>query len=226
MSVSLKKFNTILEEDMLLSKRKGGLQIFILTFFFMFLAFGFSFGEDIEMDEETTVELKRFERACKNGDPEGCNTAASILFSFEMYKESFHLFKKGCDKMNNAISCYNVGDFYFNGYDGISKDENKAIDYWKKACEYSVKSNEKYCGGCYSLGRFYLDRKLPKKALYYFSLDCSKNCCEACFEIEDMYKNKKISKVDFKNVRAKNKSTFETCDFIKKLSQSPYDTEE
>ncbi|RUM62373.1 MAG: hypothetical protein DSY59_00345 [Persephonella sp.] len=201
----------------------------ILKSLFIFLLFSMlfnSFGEEIEIDEETSIELKRFERACEHGDAEGCNTAASILFSFEIYNEAFFLFKKGCDKLNNAISCYNVGDFFFNGYGSVSKNESKAIKYWKKACEFSIKSNEKYCGGCYSLGNLYLHKNAPKKALYYFSLDCSKDCCEACFEIEDMYKNRLISKREFFNIKNKNKITFETCDFIKKLSDSRSHTEE
>ncbi len=199
----------------------------ILRALFIFLLFSMlfnSFGEEI--DEETSIELKRFETACKNGDAEGCNTAASILFSFEMYKEAFYLFKKGCDELNNAISCYNVGDFFFNGYGNVSKNESKAIKYWEKACKLSMKSNEKYCGGCYSLGNLYLNKNAPKKALYYFSLDCSKDCCEACFEIEDMYKHRLISEKDFSDIRNKNKTTIETCDFIKKISDNRSNIEE
>ena len=197
--------------------------LFLLLTLFIF---SYSYAEDIKIDEETSFELKKSEDACKRGDAEGCNTAASILFSFKMYKEAFNLFKKGCDNLNNAISCYNVGDFFFNGYDGIKKDEKKAIEYWKKACELSIKSDEKYCGGCYSLGNLFIDKNKPKKALHYFSLDCSKNCCEACFEIENMYKNKLISKKDFSYIKKSNKKTFETCDFLKRLSQSSGEIEE
>ena len=197
-----------------------------LFIFLLISIFSYSFGENIELDEETSFELKKSETACKSGNAEGCNTAASILFSFKMYKEAFDLFKKGCDKLNNAVSCYNVGDIYYNGYDSLPKDEKKAILYWEKACKLSMKSNEKYCGGCYSLGTVFEKKNQLKKALHYFSLDCSKDCCEACFEIENLYKNKLISKRDFSYVKKKNKKIFETCDFMKKLSQNSDEIEE
>ncbi|RUM59571.1 MAG: hypothetical protein DSY66_02775 [Persephonella sp.] len=187
-----------------------------LIFFILIIPIKTSFGEDIE--ESANLEIKQFKTECLKGDAEGCNTAASILFSFERYKEAFELFKIGCEKLNNSVSCYNVGDFFINGYGNLPKDEKKAIYYFKKACELSVKNHEDYCGGCYSLGTIFLIKSNPKKAVKYFSLDCSKNCCEACFEIENMYRQNLISKTSFLSIKSKNKNTFETCDFLKKFS--------
>jgi len=163
------------------------------------------------------LNIKKLEKQCfKENVGKACSILASILYE-ENPKRSFEVYKRGCE-LKDPTSCYNVGDFYRVG-DFVKKDEKKAIKYFKLACKYSLEKDKSYCGGCYLLGDYFLNKKDYKKAAIYYDKDCRNACCEACYKVEGLASKKLIPKNFFQSLRKKNSSSYEKCDLMNKLTQ-------
>jgi len=61
-------------------------------------------------------------------------TNAEIAYSQKKYAEAAQYYKKSCEK-KHAISCCKLADLYDIGL-GVEMDEDKALFYFKKACEF------------------------------------------------------------------------------------------
>ena len=91
--------------------------------------------------------------ACNSG--EECFQKGFELYEAGKKKEAYQYGVKSCEKFNYGKGCFGLGYLYEHG-DGVQKDMNKALSYYKKA----VSGEKKLCNSgdlqaCYELGYMY-----------------------------------------------------------------------
>ena len=91
--------------------------------------------------------------ACNSG--EECFKKGFELYKAGKKKEAYQYGLKACEKFNYGKGCFGLGYLYEHG-DGVKKDMNKALNYYKKA----VSGEKKLCNSgdlqaCYELGYMY-----------------------------------------------------------------------
>ena len=91
--------------------------------------------------------------ACGSG--EECFKKGFEAYKAGKKKEAYKYGVEACEKFNYGKGCFGLGYLYEHG-DGVPKDMNKALQYYKKAAP----GEEKLCGSgdgqaCYELGYMY-----------------------------------------------------------------------
>ncbi len=120
--------------------------------------------------------------ACNSG--EECFKKGFELYNAGKKKEAYQYGVKSCEKFNYGKGCFGLGYLYEHG-DGVPKDMNKALSYYKKA----VSGEEKLCGSgdgqaCYELGYMYEHgygvSKDPNKAKELYQKACKLGYKKGC----------------------------------------------
>ena len=120
--------------------------------------------------------------ACNSG--EECFKKGFELYQAGKKKEAYEYGVKACEKFNYGKGCFGLGYLYEHG-DGVPKDMNKALQYYKKAAP----QEEKLCSGgdgqaCYELGYMYEHgygvSKDPNKAKELYKKACSLGYKKGC----------------------------------------------
>ncbi len=120
--------------------------------------------------------------ACNSG--EECFQKGFELYNAGKKKEAYQYGVKSCEKFNYGKGCFGLGYLYEHG-DGVQKDMNKALSYYKKAAP----GEEKLCGSgdgqaCYELGYMYEHGygvpKDPNKAKELYKKACKLGYKKGC----------------------------------------------
>ena len=120
--------------------------------------------------------------ACNSG--EECFKKGFDLYNVGKKKEAYQYGLKSCEKFNYGKGCFGLGYLYEHG-DGVQKDMNKALSYYKKAAP----SEEKLCSSndgqaCYELGYMYEHGygvpKDPNKAKELYQKACKLKYEKGC----------------------------------------------
>ncbi len=120
--------------------------------------------------------------ACNSG--EECFQKGFELYNAGKKKEAYQYGVKSCEKFNYGKGCFGLGYLYEHG-DGVQKDMNKALSYYKKA----VSGEEKLCDSgdgqaCYELGYMYEHGygvpKDPNKAKELYKKACKLGYKKGC----------------------------------------------
>lgn len=89
------------------------------------------------------------------------------------YVKAHEFYVKGCNKLNDAPSCTNLGMLYLLAQ-GVEFDKNLALKYISKGCEDGDNA------GCISLGEIYFKDKEYEKALPYLKPACENDNAVSC----------------------------------------------
>lgn len=108
-----------------------------------------------------------YKKACYFGDAESCNIVG-IFLGQSMVTSQF--FQKACDG-KNAEGCKNLADMYSYGFANIHKDDNKAFELYKNACEF---------GDLCEDYNYILSMKQK-------NIDCENGNARSCTELADIY---------------------------------------
>ncbi len=129
----------------------------------------------------TTITLNT-SLACNSG--EECFKKGYQEYSKGNYKKAAEYGIKSCNTYGYAKGCFGMGYLYEHGQ-GIPKDMDKALEYYKK----SLKPNTDLCNkndgqACYELGYLYKNglavQKDVKKALELFKKSCNLGYQKGC----------------------------------------------
>ncbi|MDD4883970.1 tetratricopeptide repeat protein [Sulfuricurvum sp.] len=101
--------------------------------------------------EDYTQASHYFEKACENGNTDGCFNLAQMYDQGEGFSENdvkaVEYFTKACDG-NDFQGCFNLGMMYANG-NGVTKNKFKAVELFDKACKGGEGN------GCFNLAYAY-----------------------------------------------------------------------
>ena len=109
-----------------------------------------------------------------------------LLLITESYASHFEENKRLCDE-GNTIGCFNMGILYMKGIRGATKDEDKALKFFRKAC------NGGDIDGCLNAGKYFEDGKEVKqdylKAVEFYSKACDGREPYACMILGHIYRD-------------------------------------
>jgi len=94
--------------------------------------------------------------------------------------------KRLCDE-GNMVGCFNIGYMYMKGIRGATKDENKALEYFKKAC------NGGDIDGCLNAGKYFEDGTNVKQDYFiasgFYIKACDADEAYACMLLGNFYRD-------------------------------------
>jgi TPR repeat protein len=118
--------------------------------------------------------------------------------------------KRLCDDDANTIGCYNLGIMYMNGTHGATKDEDKAIEYFRKAC------NGGDIDGCFTVGKYFEDgigvKKDLHKSIEFYTKGCDGEDAFSCMTLGIFYRDGKGVQEDH----------LKAAEYFKKVCDSGY----
>lgn len=149
-------------------------------------------GWGVERSGEKALGL--FVKACEKGVGFGCGNAGRFYhFGKAGVKKDFikarSYYTKACG-LDVAEACYLVGGMYENG-EGGAKDEAKALDMYKKACELDNGN------GCVGAGVLLIDKQQYAKARKLYEKGCGLDNGTACLNLGGLYYNGQGARQDF-----------------------------
>jgi len=101
------------------------------------------------------------------------------------YESANRLFLKSCN-LGYPIACYNLGINYRHG-DGVIRDLNKTLFYFKKACFENISEP------CNSIGYIYENMKRYLVASKYYAKSCNLGNGMSCSNLGKLYYSRKIA---------------------------------
>ncbi|XP_003743986.1 cytochrome c oxidase assembly factor 7 homolog [Galendromus occidentalis] len=146
-------------------------------------------GINMEDEEEVRRYLENlnieYQFSCyKENNGEGCCLLGEFMQVVrEDYRKASAAFKKGCDQHNFPKACFKYGGDLFRGR-GVKKDQAKALEYQKKACDLGWKEGCLVAG--YQLEDLATDGDILA-ATEYFKRACDLNSDEGCDRASAMY---------------------------------------
>lgn len=91
-------------------------------------------GEDDPADVKVKA-LGFLDKACKLGSPVGCENAGFVTEDgFSDYPKAAAYFNRGC-KFGNGFACFSVAQYYFDGDNGMPKDNARGLALLGRACD-------------------------------------------------------------------------------------------
>lgn len=147
------------------------------------------------LKQNTDNAMKFYEKACENNVTQSCSKLGRLYLENNVSKQAEMVLSKACEA-KEGWSCAQLGKLYATG----SKDNNKSLLFYDKACAFGSRIS------CNQLGMAYLKGKEMQKdinkALDYLSKACDKAEANACRELGLIYENGKegIKKNKFKSL--------------------------
>lgn len=147
--------------------------------------------------------LERAEKDCDNGEGRQCFRAGATYHLGEPVDPQGNripndlpkaavLYRRGCDELNDAFSCNNLGQLYSEGAPGpygFDPDQRLATQYFDKACE--MQDGTAY--GCANMGEQYMEGKGVKRdytrARTYLEVGCEYGIADSCRRLGRLYRN-------------------------------------
>jgi len=103
-----------------------------------------------------------------------------------LYAAQYEENKRLCDE-GNTVGCFNMGFMYMKGIRGAAKDESKALEYFRKAC------NGGDIDGCLNAGKYFEDGIDVKQdyftAIEFYTKSCDGGEAYACMILGNFYRD-------------------------------------
>ena len=119
-------------------------------------------------------------------------------------------------RMNDALSCHNLGVFYANGY-GVKQNFFEAFEFYKKACDLNLPNS------CYNLAILYKNGQGVKQnfenTIKLYEKACNANHANACNNLGFLYGNGQGVK---QNKSTAKKYFGKACDLGKQMGCDNY----
>ena len=110
----------------------------------------------------------------------------SLLTLNKVYASHFEENKRLCDE-GNMVGCFNMGYMHMKGIRGATKDEDKALDYFTKAC------NGGDIDGCLNAGKYFEDGVDVNQdytiASEFYIKSCDGGEAYACMLLGNLYRD-------------------------------------
>jgi len=150
----------------------------------------------VKLKQSMPNAIKFHEKACDNNSTRSCSELGRIYLENNSNKKAEILLTKACD-LASGWSCGELGKIYEKGLKTISKDSNKSLLFYDKACINGNKTS------CSKLGIDYLHKQNISKALKYLLEACDRADATACRKIALVYEEGKgkIKKNRFKSLK-------------------------
>lgn len=216
---------------------------------FMLIANVFA-GEAQEMmcgDKSLLYCINHFDKQCQAKNYGACFTVGYLHWEKEQYSQAKKYYEMVCDKANSKDSfaveridgsmtkkvpiieavkstCSDLGGFYYNGK-GVRQSYEKALHYYKKACDLGDGKS------CFFAGGAYLDGKGVKKdlktALKFYTKSCELEFGDGCFGVGAFYHEGEGVKQNFSTAKelfgkACDLGVQLGCDGYKELKEKGY----
>ena len=121
--------------------------------------------------------IRYAEKAIALGENKGYSALGHAYRELKDYVNAKKYYEIGCNKVDIAESCHNLGVMYDNGH-GVRQDYHKAHELWTKAC------NMDYEDSCHNLGALYLEGLGVKQNLsiakQYYGKACDLGLQNSC----------------------------------------------
>lgn len=192
--------------------------------------------------------INHFDKQCEAKNYVACWVVGTLLhYEQEQYSEAKKYYEMVCDKANSKdsyqmelingrmgpklpvitsmqISCDKLGKYYHNGL-GVRQSYEKALQYWKKACDLGNG------GGCFLTGGAYYNGKGVKKdlktAIKFFAKSCELEYGGGCDMLGASYYYGVGIKQNLSNAKelfgkACDLGKQDGCDWYKELKEKGY----
>lgn len=107
-------------------------------------------GEYYEKKNDVKQSMLWYQKGCDMGDMPSCLVSGFLYKKAKNHSQAFRFYAKACDGgVGKGTGCLRLGEFYYFGRLGVSKDFVKARNYYTKGCELDNAS------ACFNLAIMY-----------------------------------------------------------------------
>lgn len=198
-------------------------------------------------DKSLSYCINHFDRQCEAKNYGACWIVGVLYHEQEQYSEAKKYIEMVCDKANSKdsyeielingrmgpkvpiihimqTSCNSLGKFYYNGW-GVRQSNEKALQYWKKACDLGSGNSCTFVSSAYYRGEGV--KKDLKSAIKFIAKACELKSGIGCAGLGVMYHNgegvkQNLSKAKELYGKACDLGEQDGCDWYKKLKEKGY----
>ena len=221
-------------------------KLILLAFMLIANVFAGELQEIFCGDKSLSYCINHYDRQCDAKNYAACSFVGGLYTEQKQYSKAKKYLEMICDKANSkdsyevesiygiavdfqAIigmqdSCYGLGKFYYNGW-GVRQSYEKALHYYKKACDLGNGKSCAFAGGAYLNGEGV--KKDLKTALKFITKSCELKVGRGCFGVGAFYHDGLVVKQNYSKAKELYGKACDLglqmgCDKYKKLKEKGY----